>query len=156
MHATEVIESYVDDTVRLLPRRLRDDVAAELRSLLFEELHARAQEWGGPPDEPLALSLVRAYGRPNEVAARYSPPSAIIDPADSTSFLRAAFIGAVRWPCSARSASGYRPVRTRPTTCSRSASWSGSAFWSWPSGRRTGSVGAGPRQRIGNRATVTG
>ena len=94
MHATEVIETYIDDTVRLLPRRQRDDVATELRSLLNEELHARAQESGRPPDESLALSLVRGYGHPNEVAARYQPPWAIIDPADSTSFMRAAIIGA--------------------------------------------------------------
>jgi hypothetical protein len=94
MHSSEVIETYIDDTVRLLPWRQRDDVAAELRSLLNEELHARAQESGRPPDEPLALSLVRDYGRPNEVAARYQPPWVIIDPADSTSFLRAAIFGA--------------------------------------------------------------
>jgi hypothetical protein len=94
MHATEVIETYIDDTVRLLPRRQRDDVATELRSLLNEELHARAQESGRPPDESLALSLVRGYGQPNEAAARYQPPWAIIDPADSTSFMRAAIIGA--------------------------------------------------------------
>jgi hypothetical protein len=94
MHATEVIETYIDDTVRLLPRRQRDDVATELRSLLNEELHARAQESGRPPDESLALSLVRDYGHPNEAAARYQPPWAIIDPADSTSFMRAAIIGA--------------------------------------------------------------
>lgn len=94
MHASEVIETYIDDTVRLLPRRQRDDVATELRSLLNEELHARAQGSGRPLDESLALSLVRDYGHPNEVAARYQPPWAIIDPADSTSFMRAAIIGA--------------------------------------------------------------
>jgi hypothetical protein len=93
MDATEVIETYIDDTVRLLPRRQRDDVATELRSLLNEELHARAQESGCPPDESLAMSLVRGYGHPNEVAARYQPAWAIIDPADSTSFMRAAIIG---------------------------------------------------------------
>jgi hypothetical protein len=94
MHATEVIETYIDDTVRLLPKRQREDVANELRSLLNEELHARAEESGRPPDESLALSLVRAYGQPNEVAARYEPPWVIIDAADSTSFIRAAVIGA--------------------------------------------------------------
>jgi hypothetical protein len=94
MHATEVIETYIDDTVRFLPRRQRDDVATELRSLLNEELHARAQELGHPPDELLALSLVRGYGPPNEAAARYQPPWVVIDPADSTSFMRAAIIGA--------------------------------------------------------------
>jgi hypothetical protein len=94
MHATEVIETYIEDTVRFLPRRERDDVAAELRTLLNEELHARAQEAGRSPDEALALSLVRGFGRPNEVAARYQPVWTIIDPADSRSFLRAAILGA--------------------------------------------------------------
>jgi len=94
MLATEVIETYIDDTMRLLPRRQRDDVATELRSLLNEELHARAQKLGSPPDESLALSLVRDYGQPNEVAARYQRPWAVIDPADTTSFMRAAIIGA--------------------------------------------------------------
>jgi hypothetical protein len=94
MHASEVIETYVDDTVRFLPRRQRVDVATELRSLLNDELQARAQQSGHAPDESLALSLVRDYGRPNEVAARYHPPRAIIDPADSARFIRAAIIGA--------------------------------------------------------------
>ena len=49
---------------------------------------------GRPPDESLALSLVRGFGRPNEVAARYQPVWTIIDPADSRSFARAAIIGA--------------------------------------------------------------
>ena len=52
MHATEVIETYINDTVRLLPRRQRDDVATELRSLLNEELHAQAQERGARPMSP--------------------------------------------------------------------------------------------------------
>jgi hypothetical protein len=94
MNADEVIETYVDDTVRLLPRRQRDDVAAELRALLNEEMNGRALASGRAPDEALALSLVRDYGLPNEVAARYQPGWTIIDPADSTSFLRAAIIGA--------------------------------------------------------------
>lgn len=93
MHAAEVIESYIDDTVRLLPGRQRDDVAAELRTLLMEELLARAEDSGRPADEALALSLVRGYGRPNEVAARYQPEWTIVDAADSKSFLRAAVIG---------------------------------------------------------------
>jgi hypothetical protein len=93
MRASEVIETYIDDTVRLLPRRQRSDVATELCSLLTEELNARTQQSEGPPDESLALSLVRNYGQPNEVAARYEPPWVIIDPADTTGFIRAAAIG---------------------------------------------------------------
>jgi hypothetical protein len=94
MNANDVIEVYIDDTVRLLPRRQRDDVAAELRALLSEELAARARKSDNPPDEALALSLVRSYGSPSEVAARYQPARAIIEPADSRSFIRAGIIGA--------------------------------------------------------------
>ncbi len=94
MDATEVLEAYINDTVRLLPTRQRDDIAVELRSLLSDELQARSRESGCPPDAVMALALVRGHGRPNEFAARYQLPSAIIDPADSTSFGRAAFIGA--------------------------------------------------------------
>ena len=58
MNADEVIEIYIDDTVRLLPRRQRDDVAAELRALLNEELNARARESGQlPRSSDLASSL---------------------------------------------------------------------------------------------------
>jgi hypothetical protein len=93
MRAEEVIDLYIDDTVRLLPTRLRDDVAAELRGLLHEELSARAKQSGRPPDDALALSLVRGFGAPNEVAARYHSAWTIIDPADSRSFMRAAIVG---------------------------------------------------------------
>jgi hypothetical protein len=93
MTADQVIEMYIDDTVRLLPRRQRDDVAAELRALLAEGLRDRAREAGRPPDKALALALVRDYGRPNEVAARYQPGWTILDPTDTRSFMRAAIIG---------------------------------------------------------------
>jgi hypothetical protein len=94
MRAIDVTETYIDDTVRFLPSRQRHDIAAELRTLLNDELQVRAEESGHPPDEALALSLVRAFGRPNEVAARYQPVWTIIDPADSWSFTKAAIIGA--------------------------------------------------------------
>ena len=93
MQASEVIELFIDDTVRLLPRRERNDVAAELRSLLSEELQARAQQSQRPADASLAVALVRDYGHPTQVAARYRTPWAIIDPADSWNFMRAAIIG---------------------------------------------------------------
>jgi hypothetical protein len=102
MHATEVIETYIDDTVRLLPRRLRNDVAAELRTLLNEGLHARAQESGRLPDEALALSLVRGFGRPNEVAARYQPVWTIIDPPTRGVSRERRSLARACWSCSAR------------------------------------------------------
>ena len=42
MHATEVIEAYIDDTVRFLPRRQRDDVAASCAQALLKQRMPRS------------------------------------------------------------------------------------------------------------------
>lgn len=95
MNANDVIESYVTDVAVQLPRRQRDDVAFELRELLHEELQSRAEMSGRPADDAMALDIVRAFGQPGDVAARYRPPLTIIDPAEGRSFLQATVIGLV-------------------------------------------------------------
>src|SRR5690606_21056783 len=81
-----------------LPRRRRNDVAFELRALLEEELQGRAEAAGRPADAEMATELLRAFGRPAEVAARYRPTLTVIDPADGWSFVRASAIGlAILW-----------------------------------------------------------
>lgn len=98
MNAHEVIESYVVDVALLLPRKQRDDVACELRALLHEELQAKADAAGRSADAAMATELLRAFGPPLDVAARYRPTLTIIDPADGHTFLRASVIGlAVIW-----------------------------------------------------------
>ena len=90
MKPGDVIESYVRAVAAQLPVRQRADVAAELRALLVEELA------GG--DEAAALALVRRFGRPTEVAARYHTPYAVVDPVDTRSFVLAAVVGALLIP----------------------------------------------------------
>ncbi len=98
MNAHDVIESYVTDVVVQLPRRQRGDVAFELRALLDEELQARAASAGRNADPDMAAELIRTFGRPADVAARYRAPLTIIDPADGRAFLQAAAIGvAILW-----------------------------------------------------------
>jgi len=98
MNANDLIESYVTDVAVQLPRKQRNDVAFELRSLLNEELQAKADAAGRGADAAMATELLRAFGRPGDVAARYRPTLTIIDPADGPRFLRAAVIGlAVIW-----------------------------------------------------------
>jgi hypothetical protein len=98
MNANDVIESYVNDVAVQLPRKQRDDVAFELRSLLDEELKARAEAAGAGLDADMAIELVRAFGRPADVAARYRPTLTLIDPVDGRTFLRATIIGmAIIW-----------------------------------------------------------
>lgn len=98
MNANDLIESYVTDVAVQLPRKQRNDVAFELRALLNEELQAKAEAAGRGADAAMATELLRAFGRPGDVAARYRPTLTIIDPADGPRFLRAAVIGlAVIW-----------------------------------------------------------
>lgn len=98
MNANDVIESYVTDVAVRLPRKQRNDVAFELRALLNEELQAKAEAAGRGVDAAMAIEFLRAFGRPEDVAARYRPTLTIIDPADGYSFLRAAVIGlAIIW-----------------------------------------------------------
>lgn len=93
MNSNDVIESYVTEVAVQLPRKQRNDVAFELRALLNEELQAKAEAAGRGADAAMATELLRAFGRPVDVAARYRPTLTIIDPADGHKFLRASVIG---------------------------------------------------------------
>ncbi|MFT3807980.1 hypothetical protein [Arenimonas sp.] len=93
MNANELIESYVADVAARLPRRQRNDVAFELRALLGEELAGKAEFTGREADAAMAMELLRGFGRPADVAARYQPTLTLIDPTDGRSFLRLAVAG---------------------------------------------------------------
>ncbi len=98
MNASEVIEAYVAEVAARLPRAQRVDVAFELRALLGEELQEKAAAAGRSADAGMATELLRAFGRPADVAARYRPTLTVIDPADGHAFVRATVIGlAVIW-----------------------------------------------------------
>ena len=95
MNANEVIESYVRDVARCLPRRKRNDVAFELRALLGDELAAKAEAEGRAPDRAMAMELLRRFGRPAEAAGRYHQRPAVVDSSDTHHFLIWALAGAV-------------------------------------------------------------
>ncbi len=98
MNVSDLIETYVADVAVQLPRRQRNDVAFELRALLGEELQAKAEASGRAVDMAMTTDLLRDFGHPDVVAARYSPVLTIIDPADGYTFLRATVIGlAIIW-----------------------------------------------------------
>lgn len=73
MDPNAIIDSYVADVVRYLPRRQRADVALELRSLLDDELASRAADAGRPADPALVMELLTTFGAPRDVADRYRP-----------------------------------------------------------------------------------
>ena len=124
MEPKAVIESYVDDVVRRLPRGQRSDVGFELRSLLNEELDAKAAGAGRAADEPLTLALLRDFGTPDVVAARYRPNGfTIIAPAQSRWFALWSLIGvAVQWALTLPHV--FIPLETFPgQTLARFGAW---------------------------------
>lgn len=100
MNAHDVIESYVHDVVRRLPAALRAEVGLELRGLLAETLAEQAG--GGEPSAAQATALLRAFGHPAAVAARYQPAGfAIVPPEHTREFARLALLGlALQWAVS--------------------------------------------------------
>lgn len=128
-----LIESYVTDVVRRLPRRQRNDVGFELRALLGEELDGLAADAGRPADEAMAFALIRGFGRPQDVADRYRPAGfVIIRPADAPGFALTALIGvAVQWaitfPTMVVEAGADWPSRLTQWWLT----WGLGAFW-WP------------------------
>jgi hypothetical protein len=95
----EVIESYVHDVMRRVPAPDRNDVGLELRGLLEEMLAGRAEAEGVPVHDAMVLELLRDFGAPADIAARYQPPGRPIIPADQTRwFTIASLIGvALQW-----------------------------------------------------------
>lgn len=99
MDAQAVVDSYINNIAARLPRKLRNDVGVELRTLLIEQVAAAAAAAGTAPDEELATEVVRRFGRPEDVAARYSPRGfQIIEPEHAPVFVKlSAACVAIHW-----------------------------------------------------------
>lgn len=65
-----LIDRYVHEVGRRLPRKNRADIQAELRSLLIDALEDRA---GPDPTEDEIVALLKEHGPPRAVAASYNP-----------------------------------------------------------------------------------
>jgi hypothetical protein len=68
----ELIDRYVNDVGRRLPRKQRTDVREELRSTLYDTLDSRVE---GEPTEGDVVRLLEELGSPERVAASYRPSS---------------------------------------------------------------------------------
>jgi hypothetical protein len=87
MEIQELFDRYVHAVGGQLPRRLREDVKAELRSLLDEMLEDRARRGQRTPDMEMAAAVLREFGEPEAVAARYRPSGHLIGPELYPTFL---------------------------------------------------------------------
>jgi hypothetical protein len=99
MNTHAVIESYVADVVRRLPRGTRAEIAAELRGLLQDMLDERAQARGTVADDALVLATLREFGAPADVADRYREPGLLVlPPARTRGFALLSLAGiALQW-----------------------------------------------------------
>ncbi len=112
MDPTKIIEAYVADVMRHIPRAARDDIGLELNGLLSEMYEERARDTGHPRDGELAIEMLREFGAPEETAARYREPAFSIIPAHQTaSFALLAIAGVmVQWAVSLPSVIAGEPI----------------------------------------------
>ncbi len=99
MNPNDVIEAFVRDVMRKVPAKDRNDIGLELRGLLSDMLEDRAHREGRLSDDAMTLSMLREFGTPSEVAARYRPPGlAVIPPEQTRTFALLSLVGiALQW-----------------------------------------------------------
>jgi hypothetical protein len=74
-----LIDKYISEVGKHLPRKNRADIEAEIRSTLEDMLEERSQG-SGPADEAAVMALLKEYGAPREVAAKYKTHQYLIGP----------------------------------------------------------------------------
>jgi len=67
-----LIERYLNEIARRLPKRQREDVRKELRSAIGDALDGQVE---GEANEDQVVELLREFGSPDAVAASYRPES---------------------------------------------------------------------------------
>jgi hypothetical protein len=77
---TNLIDAYVSEVGRRLPRTIRSDIEAEIRSILQDMIEERSQKTGKPADEEMTLEVLKSYGDPEKVAATYQGERYLIGP----------------------------------------------------------------------------
>jgi len=73
-----LLDKYVAEVGKHLPRKNRADIEAEIRSTLEDMLEERSQ--GQAVDDEMMKSLLKEYGSPKKVAATYKPKQYLISP----------------------------------------------------------------------------
>jgi hypothetical protein len=95
MKPTDIVDAYVLDVMRYVPRRSRHDIGLELRDLLTQMLAEKAEIAGRVPDQEMALAMLTDFGLPRDIAARYTEADVVIIPADQTKTFAMLAIGGV-------------------------------------------------------------
>jgi hypothetical protein len=78
MKAHEMIARYVHEVGRHLPSKNREDIQMELRSLLQDMVDEQTADPHTEPSTKIVAEILREMGKPEEMAAKYRPPQALI------------------------------------------------------------------------------
>ena len=80
MTPTELIERYVHEVGKRLPRKTTADIQMELKSLLLDTLDQRASDIGQEPSLKMTSAMLQEFGKPEEMARQYQPEQYLIGP----------------------------------------------------------------------------
>ena len=75
-----LLDQYLQAVRSRLPKKTRDDVVAELREALLSHIEAEQTARGGPLTDQELVALLKRYGAPQAVAARYGARDHLIGP----------------------------------------------------------------------------
>ena len=75
-----ILNAYLEETRQHLPLKKRDDIIAEIRSVLMDMIEERNPNPGSTPDETTIKAVLSAYGSPRKVAQQYSSHQHLIGP----------------------------------------------------------------------------
>ena len=75
-----LLDKYVAEIGKGLPRKNRAEIEAEIRSTLQDMLDERKARTGKPVDDVMIHELLKEYGAPEKVAASYRPTQYLIGP----------------------------------------------------------------------------
>ena len=78
--STNLIDTYVSEIGRRLPKKNRTDIQNEILSTLQDMLEERSQNTGKTVDDEMILEVLKSYGAPEKVAATYLGERYLIGP----------------------------------------------------------------------------
>ena len=77
----ELLDRYLHAVRKRLPGKQRDDIVAELRDILLTQIEAEETSRGRRLSEDEIAAMLKRFGRPMTVAARYGASNYLIGPA---------------------------------------------------------------------------
>ena len=69
----KLIDRYVHEVGRRLPKKMRGDVELEIRSTIEDTLEGYAAKQGSDVNEEMVVTVLQEFGNPEKVAASYRP-----------------------------------------------------------------------------------